>query len=291
MSPGSDRWPAAAGGTAIGVAHGDFVEPLLAEEPGLVDFVEIPFELLLRNPAASRIAERVPVVLHCASLSLAGDVPPTAETLERLAAWAGKVETPWIGEHLAYIAATAPDPPAIAPGEPAPAFEVGYTVSPRYGADVLERVVASHARWEARLERPILMENSPLAFELPGAELSQFEFLRALCARLGRPRLLLDLSHLLLSCRNLGLDAEATLDELPVEAVVEVHIAGMREHDGLWWDDHARPAEPAIFALLERVLARVRPRAITFEYNWDGRFPRDVLRRQIAAVRELTARA
>lgn len=286
-----------AGRTAVGVAHCDFVESLLRDEPGLLEFVEIPFELLLKNPSVSQVGDVTPVVLHCASLSMAGNVPPSDETVARLDHWAARFGTPWIGEHLAFIEAAPPDAGGVRapmPGpspRPGPGFPVGYTVSPQYSAAVLDRVVTAHARWEARLGRTILLENGPLIFEMPGSEMSQFEFLRALVTRVGRPCLLLDLSHLLLSCRNLGLAAEATLDQLPLDAVVEVHVSGIREHASLWWDDHARPAEPAIFDLLARLLSRARPRAITFEYNWDARFPRDLLRRHIAAARELAAHA
>lgn len=283
-SSSTERWRPEARPTAIGLAHSDFAERVVAQNPGLVDYVEVPFELLLRNEAVARLADQLPLVLHSATLSIAGNVVPPEPAIEQLGVWANKVSTPWIGEHLAFIRATSPDQEASAP------FEVGYTVSPQYSAATLERVVAAHTRWEERLRLPILLENSPLAFAMPGSEMSQFDFLRALAARLARPRLLLDLAHFLLTCRNFGLDAEAELEALPVEAVVELHVSGIRCHDGLWWDDHSQPAEPALFGLLERVLARTRPRAITIEYNWDERFPLDRLRRHVAAVRELTAR-
>ena len=99
--------------------------------------------------------------------------------------------------------------------------------------------------------------------------------------------LLLDLTHLLITCRNTGADPLRELAKLPLERVVEIHVSGMSVQSGVAWDDHAVPAPPEVFELLRRVLAEVRPRALTVEYNWSGAFPQEILHRHLQRAREL----
>lgn len=281
--------------TAVGMAYSPYAEALVTEQPGLVDYVEMPFEQLVATPQAAEIGDRVALVLHCASLSLAGNVPPAPETVARLEHWIEATRTPWLGEHLAYVRADGvlrevAEHPAFATGTAAgEPFNVGYTVSPQLSEAVLDRVAEARAGWQERLGLPLLLENGPIYFDMPGSTMSQLAFIDALCARADSQLLLLDLAHFAISCHNLRLDPFAALERLPLERVVEVHVSGTRHQSGLHWDDHTEPAPQIVFDLLERLLRRVVPRAVTLEYNWDARFPRDILSRDIGRVRRLLA--
>jgi uncharacterized protein (UPF0276 family) len=101
--------------------------------------------------------------------------------------------------------------------------------------------------------------------------------------------LLLDLSHLLIASLNTGADPFAELERLPLERVVEVHISGLSAQSGIVWDDHATPAPDEVFALLERLLERARPRALTIEYNWSA-LPDSVVLSHIWKARTMLAR-
>lgn len=280
---------------AVGIAYGAYAEALVAQEPGLVNYVEIPFEQLVATPSAIGVAERVPVVLHCASLSLAGNVPPSADLVAELERWIRRSGTPWLGEHLAYVRADGPfrelaEHPALTGAASGP-FNVGYTVSPQLSPAVLQRVAGASEHWRERLGLPLLLENGPHYFAMPGSTLSQLDFVRALCERSPDALLLLDLAHFAITCENLQLEPFTALASLPLERVVEVHVSGARRQSGVAWDDHTEPASPLVFALLAHLLERVLPRAVTLEYNWDAHFPREVVRRDAARVRTLLAAA
>ena len=278
--------------TAVGIAHADYAQGLVRANPGLVDFVEIPFEQLFRAPSAIEIKSLVPVVLHCASLSMAGDVPPDEELTSALERWVRETETPWLGEHLAYVRADgrilggAAHEALLDASAP---YNVGYTVNPQYSAPILERVVANGEAWSQRLGIPVLLENGPTYFSMPGSTMSQFEFIQALCRRAKGLGLLLDLSHLMITCANLGLDAMETLRLLPLERVVEVHVSGIQSEGGMSWDDHGKRAPTSVFELLAALRSRVQPRAVTLEYNWDAGFPLDAVVEDVSRVREIMA--
>jgi uncharacterized protein (UPF0276 family) len=271
-------------GALIGLAYGPWVHDVLARAPDLVDYVEIPFELLHRDPSAGAIQEALPAILHCASMSMAGFVPPDEDMLAAIEREASRMRTPWIGEHLAFLTAD----PIADPGAPPTALT--YTVCPQLSEETVDQVVANFAAMRARFgERPILLENSPQYFVPPGSTLSMVDFVGRVLSRCDAG-LLLDLSHFYLTSINMGFDAAAELCRLPLERVVEIHLSGLSVQSGVAWDDHARLAPEELFQLLAMVLERGRPRALTFEYNWTPNLPFEALRRQVDRARTLLGR-
>jgi uncharacterized protein len=272
----------AAGRTHVGLAHGPGVLDAVAAHPGLVDYVEIPFEQLRHAPDLASIQEAVPLVLHCASMSVAGFVPPAEATLEAIGSTAERTRTPWIGEHLAFVTAD----PLDATGGPATALT--YTVCPQLSEEVVQRVCDNVAALAPRFPIPLLLENSPQYFAIPGSTMSMVEFIGAVLSRC-EAGLLLDLTHFAITMLNTGGDALREIDRLPLERVGEIHVSGLSVQSGIAWDNHATPAPPVVFELLERVLARARPRGVTLEYNWSPDFPRSVLRAHLERVRAALA--
>ena len=177
--------PAQAGATAVGIAHCAFAERLVIEQPGIVDYVEIPFEQLVHNPRSAELAAHVPLIPHRASLSMAGNVSPDRRLVESVHHWMRETKTPWIGEHLSNVRADGTwkeiaEHSALFMGEadqgPAGPFNVGYTVSPQYSHPVLDRVHEAWASFERKFGIPILLENGPIYFNMPGSTMSQSTF-------------------------------------------------------------------------------------------------------------------
>jgi uncharacterized protein (UPF0276 family) len=248
--------------------------------PGQVDYIEIPFEQLRHAPALAALRDVAPLILHCASLSVAGFVPPSAGTVEAVAAQARRIGTPWIGEHLAFIAADALD------GEPGAATTLSYTVCPQLSEQTVARVAENLAALRPRLPVPLILENSPQYFAVPGSTMGMSDFIAAVAERCDVD-LLLDLSHFLITALNTGVDPLQDIHRLPLERVVEVHVSGLSRQSGIVWDDHATPAPPLVFELLRQVMRRARPQALTLEYNWSAQFPLAVLREHLDRARNL----
>ena len=72
--------------TAVGVAISDGARDLLEVDSRLIDYVEVPFERLLHSPELLDVLE-LPVILHCASLSVAGNLPPDPALVAKLHSW------------------------------------------------------------------------------------------------------------------------------------------------------------------------------------------------------------
>jgi len=271
------------GTTAVGLAFGPIVPEFAAANPQLLDYVEIPFEQLRHSPEVGAIQETIPVILHCASMSVAGFVLPEAGTLKAIEREADRTKTPWIGEHLAFISADALD----ADGEnTASPTALTYTVCTQLSEETVERVAYNLSKLQPVFGVPVILENSPQYFHVPGSTMPMTDFIGAVAARC-EVGLLLDLTHFLISMLNTGQDAAKEIDRLPLEQVVEIHISGLNHQSGVAWDDHAVPASEAVFGLLKRVLTRARPSAVTLEYNWSPSFPQSTLKKHLVRVHEM----
>jgi len=236
---------------------------LLDAEPGLFDFVEYSAPLSLSETRAQatlfetmekRRAE-VPVLFHPVHLNLYGPTLESAAALRELAAHAQAVESAWVGNDLGWWHSA---------GEPFPGYF--YVPPPLTEAGIADSALhALHV--QAALPVPLVLEN-PAIIALRG-ELHVLDFMARVHARTGLP-LLLDLGHLLSHQLSRGLPSDAGLAGFPLEAVVEIHLAGgvvtSRGGRRFYADDHTQPVREELFSLLEAVLPRcVRLRAVTFE--------------------------
>jgi uncharacterized protein (UPF0276 family) len=271
----------------LGVAYSKRTPLLIESYPDLVDYVEIPYELLRFDPAVAEIRERKPIVLHCASLSVAGTIRPPHRTLEDVRVWVDRTDTPWLGEHLSFITAERDIDDAFsdayAPGEP---WNIGYTVSPQLSENSLRRVTAAIAEIAAELPVPLILENPPIYFHMPGSTMSQLEFIDELCRRCD-VGLLLDLAHFYITSKTLNFDPVDELEHFPLSRVVEVHISGVDEQQGMHWDNHAVRAPQVELDMLAMVLERVPVRAVTLEYNWSSAFPDEALLNEFGRVQDV----
>lgn len=272
--------------SAVGVAYSGYIASFIRECGDLIDYVEVPFELLRHNPSVLDCCARTPIILHCASLSIGGVVICADQTVRAIGDWLKRTKSPWLGEHLAFITAARADAGDVSAADTATEpYDIGYTVSPPMNHKTLVRTVHNLERYQRRLGIQVLLENSPLYFQIPSSTMSQSEFVSALC-RLSNADLLLDLAHLYISSQNIGFDPFEELERFPLDRVVEIHISGVDvQPDGLW-DDHANAAPEILYQMLERVMQDATPRAITLEYNWASTFPRSLLTEQLVRVRE-----
>lgn len=269
----------------FGLAHGPGTLGFLDRNPGVLDFVEIPFELFRHDPAAVSVRDSIPVILHCASMSIAGFVPPTKATLEEIGRTAEGIGTPWIGEHLAFMMA---DPlPDVRKGAALhDATTLTYTVCPQLSEEVVDVACRNLADLQSQFSMPLVVENSPQYFPIPGSTMSIVDFVISVHRR-AKVGMLLDLTHFTISSLNMGFDPHQEILRLPLEQLVEMHISGLDVQEGTAWDNHGEVANETVLQLATAVLERAQPRAITFEYNWAPDLPDNVLLDQIARIRRV----
>ncbi len=119
---------------------------------------------------------------------------------------------------------------------------------------ILERNIS--AAQEA-FGRRILIENPSRYLAFRHSTIPEPEFLGELARRTGCG-ILLDVNNVFVTCTNLGLDADAYLNELFGSSIGEIHLAGhsrvMRGGSSILIDDHASIVCEAVWRLYARAL-------------------------------------
>ncbi len=241
----------------LGLKPPYFEAALTCVEPGLWFEVHPENYLVAGGPRLAwldAIRARHPVSLHGVSLSLAADAAPDAAHLERLATLTDRIEPVLVSEHLAWSAWRGSYLPDLLP-------------FPRTQA-ALMRIAGNIARTQDALARRIAIENPSHYLRIEGHDWDEIDFLHELSRRTGCG-LLLDVNNVYVSARNLGFCAEAYLDAFPGEVVLEIHLAGHspdpRLGQALLVDSHDAPVAAEVWALYERLIARIGARPTLIE--------------------------
>jgi uncharacterized protein (UPF0276 family) len=120
----------------------------------------------------------------------------------------------------------------------------------------VERVAGRAAAMQDRLKLPLLHENAFYYARTPGSELAEAEFIATMVEK-AQTHLLLDLHNVYSNSKNFeGYDAWTFLRTVPLDRVLEIHIAGGQESEGWYHDFHSHPVPEAVWEMLAYVLPR-----------------------------------
>jgi len=230
--------------------------------------------------ALESIRRDYPLSVHGVCMSIGGEQPIDLNHLARFRRVIDRYEPEFVSEHLAW--STHGD-----------IFYNDLLPLP-YTKSSLERVCEHVSQVQDAIGRTILLENPSTYVTFESSTFTETDFLRAVAKQTGCG-LLLDLNNVFVSAVNHGHTPAAYLDEFPLCAVVEIHLAG---HDAqvddagepLLIDSHDRPVCDDVWALYEATIARLGATATLIE--WDSNLPSwPVLWSQANAARARMQRA
>jgi len=242
--------------TSLHVRRPDF-RSLLRAYPRLVQFVEFAVEHgeadVLPARLAAELAAGVRFVAHPIELSLDPDATPAPGELAALRAIVRLLGSPWTPQDIGTW---------LWNGEHLGGGFIPCSLTREALAVACDRVRAVQDATGV----PFLVENPPFA-EVVGP-MGLGDFFSELCDR-AQTGMLLDVGHLL-SYQLARPDDAGVADQLPLDRVIEVHIAGgawIETADGVvFWDDHGGEIVPEARRLLAQLWPRLpRVRALCFE--------------------------
>lgn len=230
--------------------YADFLEHRIA-----VDFVEVISENFMVDGGRPRrilreVRARYPVALHGVSMSLGSADGLDGAYLARLRALVDEIEPLFVSDHLSWTRSEG--------------FSAQDLLPLPYTGEALDLVCANIGRAQDALGRAILVENPSTYIDFAPADMTEWEFLDAICARTGCG-LLLDVNNVLVSATNHGFDPLAYLDGLPHRRVRQIHLAGHSQGAELLIDTHDQPVPPSVWDLYAHVLPRLGPVATMIE--------------------------
>ncbi|GGS30675.1 DUF692 family protein [Streptomyces parvus] len=251
-----------------------------------IDWVEAVAENLCADhlpDSLVRLRERgVTVVPHGVALGLGGADRPDPDRLAALAARAELLGAPLVTEHIAFVRAGG----ALTAS---PRLEAGHLLPVPRTWDALDVLCENVRIAQDSLPVPLALENIAALITWPDEELTEGQFLAELVERTG-VRLLIDVANLHTNHVNLGQDPAKALDELPVEAIAYVHVAGGVEKNGVWHDTHAHPVSGPVLDVLAELRSRVDPPGVLLERD-DAFPPGAELAGELDAIRATLRRA
>jgi hypothetical protein len=245
----------ALGGVGLGLRW-DFLEEVVDGAPLPIDFFEVSPENYMRRGGyypeqLSRLRERYPLLTHGLTLSIGGAAEPEAAYLNELRREIARVGSPFHSDHLCFSSAG-----PLVLHELLPLQQTRAVV-----ARIADRV----RRVEDAIGVPLSLENITYYLHPGRPELSELDFVHEVLQRSGAT-LLLDVNNVYVNSINHGFDAHAFIAALPLERVVEIHVAGhTHESNGLLLDTHGAMVADPVLELLAFALERSGPRPVLLE--------------------------
>lgn len=229
-----------------GTAPVDFFEVI---SENFMDVAGRPRDTLLRARA------NYPMALHGVSLSVGSADGPNRAYLDKLKTLVDMIEPSIVSDHLCWTGIDGFNSHDLLP---VPLTE-----------EALDTVCRAVSMTQDHLGRRMLLENPSSYIAFPGT-MPEWEFLSEMVRRTGCG-LLLDVNNIFVSATNHGLDPLSWLDNLPLGAVGQIHLAGhsMGAH-GLV-DTHDQPVTDEVWALYAETIRRTGPVPTMIER--DGNIP------------------
>ncbi len=244
----------------VGLTFSSGVDPLLHEDASLVDVVEVEPETLWIPSLPGGVPYRVdeaslqrlvecpqPKLTHAVAFPVGGSRPPDAEHIPPLLHTLTALQPGWTSAHLAFnqvgISGTS-------------GYSTSFLLPPLQTPAGVRAAVESIRSVSSLLPFPFAVETGVNYLKPRGGEMDDGAFLAEVttAADCG---ILLDLHNLWANARNGRQSVEAFLDQIPLERVWEIHLAGGFEHRNYWVDSHSGAIPPEVRELCQKVLPRL----------------------------------
>jgi uncharacterized protein (UPF0276 family) len=246
-------------GAGIGLrsAH---IEQILTEQPPL-RWVELLADNHLASGGLVRahmeaIRSLYPVTLHCVSMSLGSTDPLDWDYIKQIKQLADDFDVSWLSEHICFTSA---------------GHNHSHDLLPLpYTEEALDNLVNRVIQVQDFLGQRLLLENATSYVRFSHSTLTEAEFINELVAR-ADCELLFDVNNVYVNQQNHGADALELINQLPVDKIREIHLAGFEDHGDFLLDAHNNPVADDVWALYRQLLMR-KPDIAT-QVEWDNQIP------------------
>jgi uncharacterized protein len=245
----------------VGVALRSSIEELVQENSDRIDWLEVSTEEFLfnahRRDAVLSLAGQFTLVPHGVEISIGGDQEPDRAYLDGVADLVAALGSPWFSDHLCFTRAG-----GVAVGALVPLWRTH---------EVAAMVARRAQRAQEYVGVPFLLENVSTYIDV-GGELTDSEFITEILEQCDCG-MLLDVTNVYNNSVNLCFDPMSYIEAIPLERVLQVHVAGGTWANGLLQDNHSADVHEEAWELLRYVLPRARVSGVLIER--DGKLPGD----------------
>jgi len=236
-------------------------EHSLPEQTG-VDWFEAITENILDHQGYARhllfrLREHYPIVLHGVSMSIGSTDPLNISYLNKLKQLEQEFAPALVSDHLCWTGLQSINSHDLLP--------IPLT------NESLKHVTLRIEQVQEILQRPLVLENPSTYMSFKQNEYQEWEFLSQLVATTGC-QLLVDVNNIYVSSVNHGFDSFEYINGLPLDAVVQCHLAGATDMGTYLIDTHDKPVHTKVWELYA-ALIKACNRPVSTLLEWDADIP------------------
>jgi uncharacterized protein (UPF0276 family) len=252
----------AAAGIGLGLRQA-LARELFESGPSAVRWLEIHPENYLDRGGRyetmlATARERFPLLTHGLTMAFGSIAPFDSAYLRDLRSLLEELAAPWHSDHLCFAGIDG-------------VFAHDLLPLP-WSRECVDVVVDRVRQAQDALGVPVAIEHISYYAQAPGGTMSELEHLLEILERTDA-KLLLDVNNVFVNSQNHGFDPRVFIDGLPLDRVVQLHVAGhFVRADGLRIDTHAEPICEEVFELFDYTMRRLR-RPVPVLLERDDNYP------------------
>jgi len=202
-----------------------------------------------------QILGHYPVVQHGVSLAIGSAAPLDFDYLKKLKALTRKTKTPWVSDHLCW-------------GH-LPGAHYHDLLPLPYTKEVIDYVAERAHIVQDYLELPFALENLSSYVAFTQDQMTEWEFYREVVEK-GNVYMMLDVNNIYVSSRNHGFDPETYYQNIPMDRVLQIHLAGHLDCGDYVLDTHDHPVRDEVWELYGNIYPLTT--GVSTLLEWDDHF-------------------
>lgn len=246
----------------VGLGHRDEISDAIFKHEDHISCLEIVTERYMSRHAdlyaLRKLSERFKVIPHGVSLSIGSD-HINDEHLIKIKQVCDVINADYYSEHLCITRTSG--------------INTGHLCPMQYNEDMLATVIKNVEHVQSFIERPLVLENITYSYEIPNSTMTQQSFINELVNETGCG-LLLDVTNVHTNAHNNQFNPFQFLEQMPLENIVHVHLAGGQyTKSGELIDSHNMAIELRSFELFDFLNKIANIKTVIIEH--DSNFPKD----------------
>lgn len=251
------RFPNLGIGIGLRIPH---YEDILTLQPN-IDWFEIISENFMVDggkplEVLDKILERYPVVQHGVSLAIGSSAPLDFDYLKKLKALTKKTKTPWVSDHLCWGRL--------------PGAHFHDLLPLPYTKEVIDYVAERARIIQDYLELPFALENLSSYVAFQHDQMPEWEFYSAIVEK-ADVFMMLDVNNIYVSSRNHGFDPRQYCNNIPIDRVLQIHLAGHCDMGDYILDTHDNNVCDEVWDLYADIYPKTG--GVSTLLEWDDNIP------------------
>lgn len=204
-----------------------------------------------------KILERYPVVQHGVSLAIGSPDPLDYDYLKKLKELTRLTKTPWVSDHLCW-------------GK-VPGSHYHDLLPLPYTKEVIDYVAERARIVQDYLELPFALENLSSYVAYQEDQMAEWDFYGQIVEK-ANIHMMLDVNNIYVSSRNHGFDPKDYYKNIPLDRVIQIHLAGHTDMGTYVLDTHDQYVKDEVWALYGEIYPLLRSEGVSTLMEWDDHF-------------------